>query len=739
MQIFTKHIRLITLITFNLLLYLFKTNLVAAQMIVPTPIVDANGQDVYQYEYANSSLDLSACQNANSSSFCAGTSPAPSNLCTKSTIIDDNIGKDYFTVQVETSQAVNSFSFLVVNEQNQNKPVCTTQNPGGYACPAGSSQLVVKANYSDPINKINIRIKYSDIIVNDFNNNQSLVGNLLVKTFVSTPGVSGGAYSAENANCNLKLSYPQIPYDNYYPEINNYLNLGRFRKVGEWTVDMTSPVANTPVSSNYLYDSYDTEWKVKTDTPLHDSKFGCYKLINGSYFDITYLGYLDENGKYLENTPLFSSEYIPPIPPLLNFVYQVPGTDLNGNIILNPSPFPNCVNTQTIDAYKTKVNQPGNLINPGIEVSMKTKFKLKEPSNFEDIQHVFKATDLACNTSVSEPGGAGTAVPENWISTDGGTVYYSQSLADAKSPVAPSTKVKIDSNLYCTYDYNTPTSSKIYYKDANSDDSLLAISKSLLFNDIVGKSFSGAKVSDYMAGDDLLLQLLGDSSSHFTTFLNQVKSQARMVTLPTNATTILNNITQTGCNIDDDRCYIEINGDTVINGDDGLPQIDNYFCDRNAMFFIDGDLTINNNIYKSDNINSCCGFIVSGNINFAADVNNNYNKTRYQTDYLTRNDVDWYNTYECATGFYYSEGNISIQPDNTQSPLSSTEVNLSDPLMLRGDLLAKGNIQQGRTNGIGNLSRPAVYLTKDTCIMNNFPELSHVLLQTRERDFDEAN
>lgn len=651
-------------------------------------------------------------------------------------IQNDNPEQENFEIKTTLTSSATTFIYAFYNKLSKDSngnilPVCIAGNSGYQGeCPNGSYQLLIYDNYNSGSTVSNLKVKYSDIYKNDVNKNNEFTDKLLIKVFVKNNSVAGGLFSKEDVSLTTNFSISKIIVGNFREEANVYTNLGRFRIVGDWIVDMTPPETSVPVSSNYLYDSFDTEWKVKTETPLLDSKFGCYKLTDSTSFDVAYLGYLNEVGKYVANNPLFST-----INNSFSFITQTIGKDVNGNNIVNPLPFPNCVNSQTIDAFKAKVNQPANLAGNGVEVGMKTKFKLTQPENFENFQHIFKATDLACNTSVSEPGGAGMPVPSNWISTDGGTVQYGQTSSG--SPVAPATSVKIDSNLYCTYDYNTPASSRIFYGNANTDNALINISKSLLFNDIVGKSFTGAKENEYTAGDDILLGLMGDNSTHFSTLLNQVKSQTSMITSTVNT---LDNIAQTGCSPDDDRCYVEINGNTIINGDDGTPQIDKYFCDRNAMFFINGDLTVNDNIYKSNNIDSCCGFIVSGNINFVpTNSAGNYNKTRYEGDYLTRNDVDWYNTYECATGFYYSEKNISIQSDKSEVPMSTLGVNLSDPLMLRGDLLAKGNIQQGRTNGIGNLSRPAVYLTKDTCIMNNFPELSYVLLQTRDRDFEEAN
>lgn len=727
---FQALIRLYCLVCLFILFYSTTIGIGYAQLVVPTPIVNEDGEDVFNYEYVNTTLDPTACNTANSSSFCAGVNSAPSNLCIKSTMIDDNVGKDYFTIQTETSQAVSNLSYLFVNEGNQNKPICFSNAPGGYGCPSGSVQLVIKANTAASTSKVNVKFKYSDIFINDFNNNQSAVGSVIVKTFVST---GGSSFSAENPNCNLKIGFPQIPYENYYSAKNNYTNLGRFRKVGEWAIDMTPPEVKTPVTSNYLYDSFDTEWRVKTDLEILDTQFGCYNLSDTSNINVTYLGYLNDQLKYVANLPLFST-----LNSAFNFINQNPGKDLNDNNILNPGPFPNCANVESVNAFKGKVNQPNNLINGGSEVAFKTKYKLEQPDTFENFQHIFKTTDLACNTRVSEPGGAGMRVAEDWISTDGGTVYYSNELAGAQSPQPPATSIKIDSNLYCTYNYNSPAASNIFYDDANSDNTILDIAKSVLFNDTRGKSNTNAKEMDYAPGENMLINLLGSGSTHFETLLNQIKSQTRTVKMPTVATRTLNNIDETGCDPADERCYIEIEGNTIINGDDGIPNITNYFCDRNALFFIDGDLTIKDNIYKQNNVQQCCGFIVNGNINFEpTSPDNNYNRSRYQSDYLSRNDVEWFNTYECSTGFYYSENNITIQQDRSQLPISSIEPNHSDPLMLKGDILARGTLTQGRSNGLGNLSRPAVYLSKDSCILNNFPELSYVLLQTRERDFNE--
>lgn len=659
--------------------------------------------------------------------------PRPT-LCQNMQIINDVPTSNYFELSSTANKPVQKYVYAVYNSNNKDsagnpKPVCVSAS-GGYqgSCPAGTQMLTFYDNHPSGSASSILRLTYDDVYLSDLNDSGNRTDKLVIKAFLSNPGDNNGVFAN---SCETTFSVSKIGYSNVLPAVNIFNNLGRFRKVGEWTVDMTPPEVNTPVTSNYLYDSFDTEWQIKTDTQVMDMNLGCYNLSSLLNYGVSYLGYLNDIRKYQTPASLFSN-----LNGSFTFDYKTRTTEANGNTSLTPPPFPNCVDLNTINAFKGKVNQPANLTNGGSNVSLKTKYKLEAPSNFENFQHVFKATDLACNTRVSQPGGAGIPLPDNWISTDGGTVFYGDTVAGASSPQTPQNTQKIDDNLYCSYDYNNPANSKIFFADANSDNSILSISKSLLLNDVFGKSYIGAKERDYKAGDDLLLNLYGTGATHYATLLNQIKSQTETVKYATTITNpSINTIADTGCDPASERCYIEVTGDLVINGDDGLSPI-NTFCNQNALFFVDGDLSINDNLYKNNSINSCCGFIVNGNINMApTNPTNGYNRTRYQYDYLSRNNVNWYNTYECSTGFYYAEQNITVHPDNTNFPMSSSEVNTSDPLLIRGELLAKGNISQQRGNGIGNLSRPAIYLSKDACMTNNFPELSNVLLKTREKDF----
>ncbi len=655
-------------------------------------------------------------------------------LCQNIQIVNDQPVEQYFEISTTANRSVERYVYAVFNNNNKDsagnpKPVCVPA-AGGYqgSCPGGSQMVTFYDTYSSKSATSLLRVGYDLVYVNDINDSNKPTDKLIIKAFISDPSQNGGVYSNP---CEVSFSVSKVGYSNTLPSVNVFNNLGRFRKVGEWTVDMTPPQVNTPITSNYTYDSFDTEWKLRTDTQIMDMNLGCYNLSSLINYGVNYLGYLNDQSKYQTPATLFSN-----LNGSFAFDYKTRAADANNNIILNPPPFPNCVNLDTLNIFKNKVNQPANLSNGGTDVALKTKYRLENPDNFEDFQHIFKTADLACNTAVSEPGGAGIPIPGNWISTDGGTVHYDDAVANASSPISPQNIQKIDDNLYCTYDYGTPANSKIFFNDANSDDSILNISKSLLLNDVSGKSFIGAKENAYKAGDDLLLKLYGSNATHYGVLLNEIKSRTNIISYISSVTNpVINSIDATGCDPASERCYIEVTGNLVINGDDGLPPVSS-FCNQNAMFFVNGDLTINDNIYKTNNIDSCCGFIVSGDINIApTNPSNGYNKTRYQNDYLTRNNVDWYNTYECSTGFYYSEQDIVLQSDRSNVPMSSSEINLSDPLMIRGDVLAKGNIIQQRSNGIGNLSRPAVYLSKDSCIMNNFPELSYVLLKTRERDF----
>lgn len=111
---------------------------------------------------------------------------------------------------------------------------------------------------------------------------------------------------------------------------------------------------------------------------------------------------------------------------------------------------------------------------------------------------------------------------------------------------------------------------------------------------------------------------------------------------------------------------------------------ESFVCDRNTIFMIDGDLTIDTDV-ESDGIANGCTFVVSGDITIDGGINHESiecaNKQSPPSCHLK---------YDLLDGVFIADGNIDILPDTAATYAS-------DGLKVSGTLYARGYISNGRS------------------------------------------
>ncbi len=111
---------------------------------------------------------------------------------------------------------------------------------------------------------------------------------------------------------------------------------------------------------------------------------------------------------------------------------------------------------------------------------------------------------------------------------------------------------------------------------------------------------------------------------------------------------------------------------------------ESFVCDRNTIFMIDGNLTIDTDV-ESDGIENGCTFIVSGDITVDDGINHESNECVNRQSPPT-----CHTKYDLLDGVFIADGDINILPDTAATYAS-------DGLKVSGTLYARGSISNGRS------------------------------------------
>jgi hypothetical protein len=480
---------------------------------------------------------------------------------------------------------------------------------------------------------------------------------------------------------------------------------GKYRKVGEWTIDTTPPDVQEPVYSDLGYDTFNVKWNIRTDLKLFDLNLSCYSADQTT---------LDKNkasvlGYY--NPVNYNAEHIYPFP---------------GDFTENGQN--KCSSDTALSSYKTNINNNLNAL-----VNLRTRHKVSQSTIIDQFRARSRAVDFACNQAISPIAQTDNPTTSLWISTYGGTV-----MSSSINSIPQTTLDSVNHELYCNYEGQYSTNNDILYSNVNT--SLLNLSTGAVFstdnniNNSIENSLVGAKTVSYIDSLDSTLQ---KSNTLYYDLVKARLTKLDLITTTINGDRTISKVSELVL-CPSSSCYVEINGDLTINGSDGY-NLGVNSCDGRTMLLVNGNIIINDNLIKSS-ADMCCAFIVKGNISFGKLDPNAKPKDELRYNAASQIDKDnWITTsqYDCSTGFYFSEnGNITIQQDTSNYGITNSGENFSDAFGLYGHLIAqKGDIIQQRSNGLRNNLQPPVYIEHDSCIYKNFKAASDVFLSTRDINF----
>lgn len=483
--------------------------------------------------------------------------------------------------------------------------------------------------------------------------------------FDKVPGISGkyGIYSLSNNRVDDPFgSTGYLPSDYNTVDPNAIEAWGQYRKVGMIGIDTVDPIVNSDVEIKG-YNTFDIDW---TSNELNGSgllpDFNAYCFSTEPAHSSFPLNYTGPNGT--SNLTIQYYNDIENIPTGYNECMQ--GQDKNdlvtNGIAKTNYSFPNT----PIDSYK----------------------------NFDHLSiGAINVKDMACNTN--DPTPEPQTLYNPWLTTLQGTVHSDTST---NIKVQPTTDSFIESTnkLYLSKDgeaFYEKTDRELVY---TSSDMLSSVSGN--FNN---HSRSKQEISGYndINSTPVFPQAKTDWFEYFITHRDVARN---LIKLNGNQTTVDIFTPKPGSCDSNSTCFYHIDSNLVASGN----------CDRQAIFLVEGDITVNNEFTNIDK-NDACIFITKGNINFTNKIDPNQNETPVNHTPPKDSEGGTYRTtsmYDKVDGFFIAiEGSTST----TTTDVKEIGQNLyADGLLINGGMV--GNEHRfNRDLGLRNNIQPAELITFD--------------------------
>ncbi|MBD3363090.1 hypothetical protein GF362_05200 [Candidatus Dojkabacteria bacterium] len=457
----------------------------------------------------------------------------------------------------------------------------------------------------------------------------------------------------------------------------------RYQKIGSISIDTEEPEVGVEPPIIDGYHSFDLTWSDQTITQgsgLKNFESYCYSD-NPPSFDLIYLG---PYGTFPQTKTIETIDI--------------------GAI---PTGYNECIPQEA----KTEVINNGSAIT---EHSFGND--LASYRRFDDlVVATINAEDNACNKK-DDPFTDPQQLFNPWITTRQGTVHSDGNI-DINTPFEVDSSIRTDNSLYyhqwAFYNNTPPVLMRISSNMLSSQDATLT-----------NLSLNNQKLPGYYDLNNI--PRFGPVADSWYDYFKGVlinSGNASAIYTITNNLSITNISEIDGNTCLGPRCFYEIIGNLTIGPADPPAQ-----CNRQALIFVDGNLTIIEDFTNGGDPNNGCIFIVKGNILFTNDTNT----APLDADSTM---APGSNTapYNGVAGFFISETNSNHTIKVKKDVQIISNVPYGDGFVLRGGLIAD-NYDFRRNVGLRNNIQPAEILLYDPRYIILFDDLfTYSMLNIRDK------